>query len=107
LKVGAVPSAPTDPLAESKLKTSSLDELKVNLGTSSVSIGRLLAGEAKVGVGGGSRRELGALATGNVNMKPLLVFLSKASAASVDVKSDFGGCWDLCISGASELPLLL
>jgi hypothetical protein len=41
LKVGAVPSAPTEPLAESKLKTSSLDELKVNLGIFSVSIGRV------------------------------------------------------------------
>jgi hypothetical protein len=55
--------------------------------------GRVLAGEAKVGLGGGSKGELGPLATGNVNMKPLLVFLSKALAASVDVKSDFRGCF--------------
>lgn len=81
---------------ESKEKTSLLavlDEPKVNLGISSVVIGRVLGGEASVGVGGGSSRELGALGTGNVKLKPLLVFLlSKTLATEVVVMFDFRGC---------------
>lgn len=80
---------------ELKEKTSLLavlGEPKVNLGISSLVIGRFLGGEAMVGVGGGSSRELGALGIGNVKLKPLLVFLLKTSASEVGVKFDFRGC---------------
>jgi hypothetical protein len=92
LKVGSVPSAPRKLPVKSKEKISLLvavDERKLNLGISSVVPGRVLGGEASVGVGGGSKRELGALGTGNVKLKPLLIFLSEASAAEVDVTPDF------------------
>ena len=95
LKVGTDPSAPREALVEPKEKTSLfvvLDEPKLNLGISSVVTGRVLGGEARVGVGGGSKRELGALGTGNVKVKPLVVLLSEPSAVEVDVKSDTKGC---------------
>ena len=95
LKVGTDPSAPREALVEPKEKTSLfvvLDEPKLNLGISSVVTGRVLGGEARVGVGGGSKRELGALGTGNVKVKPLVVLLSESSAVEVDVKSDTKGC---------------
>jgi len=69
-----------------------LDEPKLNLGISSVVNNRVIGGEARVGVGGGSKRELGAFGIGKVKVKPLLVFLSDTSAAEVDVKSDLKGC---------------
>ena len=68
------------------------DEPKLNLGISSVVNNRVIGGEARVGVGGGSKRELGALGIGKVKVKPLLVFLSDTSSAEVDVKSDLKGC---------------
>ena len=68
------------------------DEPKLNLGISSVVNNRVIGGEARVGVGGGSKRELGALGTGNVKVKPLVVLLSEPSAVEVDVKSDTKGC---------------
>ena len=95
LKVGTDPSGPREALVEPKEKTSLfvvLDEPKLNLGISSVVTGRVLGGEARVGVGGGSKRELGALGTGNVKVKPLVVLLSEPSAVEVDVKSDTKGC---------------
>jgi len=96
LKVGSVAPAPRELLVKLKEKTSLLavlDEPKVNLGIFSLVIGRVLGGEAMVGVGGGSSRELGALGIGNVKLKPLLVFLlSKTSATEVGVKFDFRGC---------------
>ena len=95
LKVGTDPSAPREALVEPKEKTSLfvvLDEPKLNLGISSVVTGRVLGGEARVGVGGGSKRELGAFGIGKVKVKPFLVFLSDTSAAEVDVKSDLKGC---------------
>jgi hypothetical protein len=96
LKVGSVAPAPRELLVELKEKTSLLavlGEPKVNVGISSLVIGRVLGGEAMVGVGGGSSRELGALGIGKVKLKPLLVFLlSKTSATEVGVKFDFRGC---------------
>jgi len=96
LKVGSVPPAPRELLVELKEKTSLLavlGEPKVNLGISSLVIGRVGGGEAIVGVGGGSSRELGALGIGNVKLKPLLVFLLfKTSATEVGAKFDFRGC---------------
>jgi hypothetical protein len=93
LKVGTDPSAPRELLVESKEKTSLfVVEPKLNLGISSIVTGRVLGGEASVGVGGGSKRELGGLGTGKVKVKPLLVLLSETSAAEMDVKSDSKGC---------------
>ena len=89
LNVGTVSSPPTEPLAGSTEKmrlSAELDEPKVNLGMSWVSTGRLLfGGEKKVGVGGGSGRETEFLVTGNENMKPLLVLLSKTIGAGASV----------------------
>ena len=62
------------------------------MGISSVVNDRVIGGEARVGVGGGSKRELGAFGIGKVKVKPFLVFLSDTSAAEVDVKSDLKGC---------------
>jgi hypothetical protein len=111
LNVETTSSASAKPLAEptEKLRLSvELDEPNVNLGMSSISAGRLLfGGEKKEGVGGGSGSGTEALVTGNENMKPLLVLLSKTIAAGAVAEAVFEGCCELVISATSGLATWL
>jgi hypothetical protein len=105
LKVGAASSALWELLGKSKEKTSLpvvLDEPKVNLGISAPSADGILGGCDRVGVGGGSGRDIEVFGTGNVKAKPLPVLLSKTWAADVVAESDSEVC---CEEGIDLVPL--